>query len=383
MKQLRTALLLLLFLTISIGTGMAQNREGKWTLGLRGGINTWNSDYNQHMVGDGGAIMLGYGITDWFSAGALAGYEELKAQQNPSGATDGYLKLQAIPVAMVGYIHILPNSMFDPYVYAGLGAMLYKRVNGDNVYIPNSKFNTTVLIPMGIGFEVPMTGNLSFVADAGYRVTDAYTDYIAGGLDSYATAKVGIDIRLGSDHVDEETVVPTNTVYVDRPVVVQKTDTVTNTVYVPKTDTVTNTVVIDRTPVPPRDTITNTVLVNNNPIVLEKGKTVVLKGISFETGKATLTIDSKDILLLAYNAMVASPDINVLIVGHTDNVGQRDYNRDLSVRRAKAVKEWMINEGIASSRMTTSGRGMDEPVDVNSTSEGRANNRRIEFRVKD
>jgi len=80
--------------------------------------------------------------------------------------------------------------------------------------------------------------------------------------------------------------------------------------------------------------------------------------------------------------MVASPDVQVEIAGHTDSVGSRVYNRDLSVRRARAVKAWLVNAGISSSRMTTIGKGYDEPADVNSTVEGRAHNRRIEFRVK-
>lgn len=63
-------------------------------------------------------------------------------------------------------------------------------------------------------------------------------------------------------------------------------------------------------------------------------------------------------------------------------MGSKVYNRDLSTRRAKSVKAWLVKAGIRASRMTTVGKGMDEPMDVNSTAEGRANNRRIEFLVK-
>ena len=116
-------------------------------------------------------------------------------------------------------------------------------------------------------------------------------------------------------------------------------------------------------------------------IVLFRGKTVILKGIYFESGKSALTMGSETTLRAALNALLASPDVNVLIVGHTDKVGRAAYNKKLSLRRAQTVKSWLVREGISMKRLTVAGKGFDEPIDDNSTSEGRANNRRIEFRV--
>ena len=116
-------------------------------------------------------------------------------------------------------------------------------------------------------------------------------------------------------------------------------------------------------------------------IVLFRGKTVSLKGINFEFGKARLTKDSETALRSVYHALSASPDINVLIVGHSDKVGRAAYNKKLSLRRAQIVRSWLVREGISVKRLTVAGKGPDEPLDDNSTPEGRANNRRIEFRV--
>jgi len=116
-------------------------------------------------------------------------------------------------------------------------------------------------------------------------------------------------------------------------------------------------------------------------IVLEKGKTVILKGVNFEFNKASLTKESERILHRALNALNASPDLNVLIVGHTDNVGSAAYNKKLSLRRAQTVKSWLVKNGISAKRLTVAGKGFDEPIDDNTTDEGRANNRRMEFRV--
>jgi outer membrane protein OmpA-like peptidoglycan-associated protein len=120
----------------------------------------------------------------------------------------------------------------------------------------------------------------------------------------------------------------------------------------------------------------------NMIIVLEKGKTVVLKGVTFETNKATLKDESETILTRAYNAMVANPDVRVEISGHTDNVGTQEYNQVLSLERAQAVRYWLIQKGIASNRMKTVGKGENEPVASNDTIAGRAENRRIEFYVQ-
>ncbi|MCX6120542.1 MAG: OmpA family protein [Ignavibacteriales bacterium] len=116
--------------------------------------------------------------------------------------------------------------------------------------------------------------------------------------------------------------------------------------------------------------------------VLIKGKTVVLKGVNFEFNKATLTQYSETILWRAYRAMIANPDARVVITGHTDNVGSDKFNQTLSLKRAQAVKNWLVKKGIASNRMRTVGKGEKEPVADNKTEEGRAQNRRMEFYVQ-
>jgi outer membrane protein OmpA-like peptidoglycan-associated protein len=117
-------------------------------------------------------------------------------------------------------------------------------------------------------------------------------------------------------------------------------------------------------------------------IVLIKGKTVVLRGVNFDFNKATLTRDSEIILWRAYNAMVANPNVRVVITGHTDNVGTQKSNQTLSLKRAQTVKNWLVKKGIASNRMRTVGRGQNEPLSSNDTDEGRAENRRMEFFVQ-
>ena len=117
-------------------------------------------------------------------------------------------------------------------------------------------------------------------------------------------------------------------------------------------------------------------------IILERGKSVVMDGINFTTGNATLTRESEDILERAFTALAANPEIKLEIAGYTDNVGSKAANEKLSQRRADAVRAWFIAKGIAAGRLTARGFGMRDPIDTNATPDGRAKNRRIEFHVK-
>jgi OOP family OmpA-OmpF porin len=77
-------------------------------------------------------------------------------------------------------------------------------------------------------------------------------------------------------------------------------------------------------------------------------------------------------------------DINlevVIAVGHTDSVGSDAYNQKLSVRRAEAVKAYLVSKGIAKDRVYTEGKGKKQPVADNKTAAGRAKNRRVEIEV--
>ena len=77
------------------------------------------------------------------------------------------------------------------------------------------------------------------------------------------------------------------------------------------------------------------------------------------------------------------PDVDVFVVGHTDSVGDKDYNIGLGKRRAEAVVGYLILKGVDADRLTPVGLGFSQPIADNSTDEGRAENRRIEFRARE
>lgn len=507
----RCALAAMLLLPVLANHARAQNTQGRWALGLHGGANTWIDDFNKRVVGPGGEIMLRYGISRVFSAGILAGYEELKSKQDPPFADQpyNYMKLHAIPGSLVGWFHLSPGSKFSPYIYAGLGAMIYKRQTSGGVYVDDNKFKTSIHVPAGIGFEAFASKKLAVNVDLGYRVLDDYTDARKfEKWDSYATAKAGLNFYIGSSDEDDDDEdglnngeertwgtnpnnpdtdgdglkdgeevkrYRTNPLKTDTDgdglsdgdevfkyktdpnkadtdgdglsdgdeVLIYKTDPLKvdtdgdglsdgdevlkhrsdplkvdtdgdglsdwDEVKVHNTDPTkvdtdgdglsdydevtkhkTDPLKVDTddggvndgaeiargtNPLNPKDDVLK------ETIILEKGKTVVLEGVNFQTGKATLTKDSEVTLEKAFIALVANPDVKVLIAGHTDITGSRQTNQRLSEQRAEAVKTWLVRKGIPASRLTTVGKGPDEPIDDNGTVEGRARNRRIEFRV--
>ena len=380
---------LLSMILVPLDSGFAQNTEGRWALGFHGGGNVWFNDYNKRLVGPGGEVMLRYGITQVLSGGIVAGYEELKSKNSPPvfGQKYGYFKAYGIPASLVGWFHLSPGKYVDPYVYAGVGAMLYKRVAGGGVAVPDSKFSTSIHVPVGIGLEVFASKNASIVVDVGYRATDDYMDWLkVGKLDGYATAKVGVNFYLGTSTAEKEELAKAEAQRIK-----DSTEAAARRIKEAADAEAQRLKALaeaearrikDSTEAEARRLAElNARRAADTIIVLEKGKTVILRGVNFEFNKASLTKDSERILHRALNALRASPDLNVLIVGHTDNVGSAAYNKKLSMRRAQTVKSWLVKNGISAKRLTVAGKGFDEPIDDNTTDEGRANNRRMEFRV--
>ena len=114
---------------------------------------------------------------------------------------------------------------------------------------------------------------------------------------------------------------------------------------------------------------------------IQPGEKVILKNIFFDFASAKLLDESKAELQQLVQFLRDNPGIQIRITGHTDNVGTQAYNLDLSQNRARAVANYLLNEGIAMTRVSYKGMGFTEPVAGNDTEEGRAQNRRTELLI--
>lgn len=103
--------------------------------------------------------------------------------------------------------------------------------------------------------------------------------------------------------------------------------------------------------------------------------------VEFDSGKSTLTPTGRAILDDMGTALRKIEGRKVEVIGHTDSEGLHASNQDLSQSRAEAVKLYLSTKGIKGDLLSTSGQGADRPVASNATAEGRARNRRIEFRM--
>ena len=110
----------------------------------------------------------------------------------------------------------------------------------------------------------------------------------------------------------------------------------------------------------------------------EKEPVFILKGVEFDTGKATIRPESFPHLDSVVEYMQYKKSARIEISGHTDNKGSKQSNKTLSENRAKACRDYLIKKGIDGSRIEAIGFGDERPVAPNTTEEGRQKNRRIE-----
>ncbi len=117
---------------------------------------------------------------------------------------------------------------------------------------------------------------------------------------------------------------------------------------------------------------------NNTPVV---GQPVILKNVFFASGSAALQPESNAELQRLNDLLKQNPNLKIRIHGHTDNVGDDTTNQKLSEQRAKAVYDYLVQQGIPPIRLAYQGFGESKPIADNNTAEGRQVNRRTEFVV--
>ena len=116
--------------------------------------------------------------------------------------------------------------------------------------------------------------------------------------------------------------------------------------------------------------------------VIRSDKAIVVKfdsGILFDFDKTDLKSDARQNISSLVASLNENPDTEILVIGHTDSRGTDQYNQGLSERRAQAVKNYAVAQGLQGNRMRTQGRSFHEPIASNDTETGRADNRRVEI----
>ncbi|MBB2953145.1 MULTISPECIES: OmpA family protein [Sphingobacterium] len=116
--------------------------------------------------------------------------------------------------------------------------------------------------------------------------------------------------------------------------------------------------------------------------VTQAGEGIVVKfdsGILFDFNKSDLKASARENIKNLVATLNKEQGTDILVIGHTDNVGSLDANQKVSENRANAVRAFAVSQGLASSRIRTEGRNFSEPLESNDTEAGRAANRRVEI----
>ena len=115
--------------------------------------------------------------------------------------------------------------------------------------------------------------------------------------------------------------------------------------------------------------------------IQKKVETGDLPKIQFEFDSDAITPESGPTLNLVAELLIKNPRLKIICLAHTDSVGTAEYNLDLSERRARSVKSFLVKQGVSPPSIRFKGMGYSMPLTDNSTDAGRARNRRVEFRV--
>ena len=116
---------------------------------------------------------------------------------------------------------------------------------------------------------------------------------------------------------------------------------------------------------------------------LESGMKFVMENILFNSGKATMNMDSFEDINKLTEILLQNPQMRIEVSGHTDDVGSAASNNKLSKARALTVKKYLVSRGVSGSNIEYEGYGFQQPIESNMTEEGREKNRRVEVKILD
>ncbi|MBQ8071877.1 MAG: OmpA family protein [Bacteroidales bacterium] len=315
----------------AFGQNNVEYYKTNWFAGIGGGINVgfdgqkYENRENSHSgAGLAVDVYAGKWLNDW--GGFRVGWQGLTVSEQYTDFGEKNFNYVHADALLRAHKNIIP------YVHVG-----YVHIDKSNV-------------AGGVGLMTPfmVTDKISIVPDVRYAVmgNHAYAEGKRRPASNLAIT-VGLAFNLGGKlHVKKE--------YVDREVIK----------YVDRPYKVTDTVYVEVPDLQPMEDEINEFL-----------KNVTL----FEFDSFKITNEAQVGLDKVVDWMNKYPSVRAHVDGHTDNIGTEAYNQNLSEKRAKAIVDYLVEKGIAASRLSYEGHGFSQPVAGNDTAEGRQQNRRIEI----
>lgn len=298
-------------------------------IGPAGGFEVFQNDLEGFGNSVGFNARGGYRFNDFLAAEALYEYmDEFGSSLTVNGRSAGHANISTNNFSLLAKVILPTGSLIEPYLTGGVG---FLNADGSgNLKTPQAHVNisgtdTEFAGRLGGGIDVWITQNIAAYVDAGYVMpTGSLSDLryfsLGGGLKySFAPPPAAPPAAVA------------------------------------------------QAPAAAPATVS---------------KRIVLRGVHFDFNKATIRADARPVLDAAIATLKKEGGIAVIAEGHTDDVGTAAYNQKLSERRAKSVRDYLVAGGISPRRITFEGFGESRPVASNDTADGRAQNRRVELRVR-
>ncbi|MEJ5351305.1 MAG: OmpA family protein [Melioribacteraceae bacterium] len=363
MKKIILMIIPILFMTITLHAQLAKN---SWSLGAGltyprfVNVNITATDKNY-----GGFLSLQRNFTEHVGLRLTGSYLHLEGEWGTPVVTS---ETNVLMGNLDALYYIVPCESVSPYLFLG-GGLDYRMLT--NKATPTLDDNALVAqINGGVGLEWELTSCLKLISEASYHlVTNSEFDGALGigeinGKDSYMNIKLGVLYYFSKGEPSKLCQLYSGLSAEGAPKVdYERIEEIVKR-YIPKE--VVKEVVVEK------------------PVKAEvaKAEKWVLVGVNFEFNSAKITPESYPILFDAAKTLLENPSLNVEIQGYTDNIGSEEYNKKLSQKRADAVKNYLISKGVSANRLKAVGYGEANPIADNKTAEGRAMNRRIEFKIQ-
>ncbi len=385
MKKLVTLFVVLLF-TVSL---QAQALKDSWSLGFGGSVlNLTSSDVMiKELKSFGGFVSLQRNFTE--HTGLRLGLDLGMFSNSPVGNRN----LNIVTTSLAGHLdlvyYFMPCESFSPFMTVGVGQNFYS-VDRSEVGLSDIDGLISLQVGASLGVEAKLSENWNLKAEIGsYQVGQQNFDGSVGsegygllGANTDAFMKFDIGAQWYFSKGEESKVCQLyDGLQLPDPVDYERLENIVKK-YIPRE--VIKEVVVEKE-------------VSRGGIAGPGGSTYIidgvdasgansrmlLMGVNYDFNSNKLKAESYPILFHTAKIMHQNPDLKVEVQGYTDNIGSEKANKSLSQKRAESVKAYLVARGISADRVKAVGYGEVNPIGDNKDADGRAMNRRIEFKILD